>query len=107
DCPGNRGVDDPKACLAPLSGALTQAQLLEEIYLQRRFELLGSGLRWEDARRRGLIRGPTASPATPQDGQRCWLPYSIGDRNANPNATFSALPDPNEPSAFPASCPTP
>lgn len=107
DCPGNRGVDDPKACLAPLSGALTQAQLLEEVYLQRRFELLGTGLRWEDARRRGLIRGPTASPATPQDGQRCWLPYSIGDRNANPNATFSALPDPNEPSAFPASCPTP
>ena len=41
-----------------------------------------------------------------QDGQRCWLPYAVGDRNANPNATFAALPDPIEPSTFPASCPT-
>lgn len=106
DCTGGRGLDDPKACLPALAGPLTQGQLLDEIYLQRRFELLGTGLRWEDARRRGLIRGPTASPATPQDGQRCWLPYSIGDRNANPNATFTALPDPTEPATFPASCPT-
>ena len=33
------------------------------------------------------------------------LPYALGDRNANPNATFTALPDPTEPAAFPASCP--
>jgi hypothetical protein len=106
DCTGGRGLDDPKACLAPLSGALTQAQLLAEIYVQRRYELFGTGLRWEDTRRRGAIRGPVAAPGVPTDGQRCWLPYAVGDRNANPNATFAALPDPIEPSAFPASCPT-
>jgi len=106
DCTGGRGLDDPKACLAPLSGALTQAQLLTEIYVQRRYELLGTGLRWEDTRRRGAIRGPVAAPGVPTDGQRCWLPYAVGDRNANPNATFAALPDPTEPSAFPAGCPT-
>ncbi|MDX2184015.1 MAG: RagB/SusD family nutrient uptake outer membrane protein [Gemmatimonadaceae bacterium] len=107
DCTGGRGLDDPKACQAALPAGLTAPQLLDEIYLQRRFELFGTGLRWEDARRRGLIRGPTSSPALPQDGQRCWLPYSVGDRNANPNATFTALPDPAEPTTFPASCPTP
>jgi len=106
DCTGGRGIDDPKACLAPLSGALTQAQLLTEIYVQRRYELFGTGLRWEDTRRRAAIRGPVASPAVPVDGQRCWLPYAVGDRNANPNATFAALPDPIEPSAFPAGCST-
>ncbi len=106
DCTGGRGIDDPKACLAPLSGALTQAQLLTEIYVQRRYELFGTGLRWEDTRRRGAIRGPVSSPGVPVDGQRCWLPYAVGDRNANPNATFTALPDPIEPAAFPASCPT-
>jgi hypothetical protein len=105
DCTGGRGIDDPKACLPPLSGQLTQAQLLTEIYLQRRYELLGTGLRWEDARRRNAIRGPAAAPAVPVEGQRCWLPYAVGDRNANPNATFSALPDPAEPSSFPSGCP--
>lgn len=104
DCTGGRGIDDPKACLPPLSGQLTQAELIAEIYLQRRYELFGTGLRWEDSRRRNLIRGPAASPAVPSDGQRCWLPYAVGDRNANPNATFAALPDPTEPSAFPSGC---
>jgi starch-binding outer membrane protein, SusD/RagB family len=106
DCTGGRGLDDPKACLAPLAGSLTQAQLLAEIYVQRRYELLGSGLRWEDVRRRNAIRGPTAAPAVPVDGQRCWLPYAVGDRNANPNATFTALPDPTEPTTLPSGCPT-
>jgi starch-binding outer membrane protein, SusD/RagB family len=105
DCTGGRGLDDPKACLPALAGSLTQAELLTEIYVQRRYELFGTGLRWEDSRRRGAIRGPAASPAVPADGQRCWLPYAVGDRNANPNATFTALPDPTEPTAFPASCP--
>jgi starch-binding outer membrane protein, SusD/RagB family len=105
DCTGGRGLDDPKACLPALGAPLTQAQLLTEIYTQRRYELLGTGLRWEDSRRRSAIRGPVAAPAVPADGQRCWLPYAIGDRNANPNATFAALPDPTEPSNFPASCP--
>lgn len=105
DCAGGRGLDDPKACLPALAGSLTQAELLTEIYVQRRYELFGTGLRWEDSRRRTAIRGPAPSPAVPADGQRCWLPYAIGDRNANPNATFTALPDPTEPTAFPASCP--
>jgi hypothetical protein len=105
DCTGGRGLDDPKACLPALTSALTQADLLTEIYTQRRYELLGTGQRWEDSRRRGAIRGPTAAPAVPVQGQRCWLPYALGDRNANPNASFSALPDPTEPSTFPASCP--
>jgi len=105
DCAGGRGLDDPKACLPALTTALTQPELLTEIYTQRRYELLGTGHRWEDSRRRGAIRGPTAAPAVPVQGQRCWLPYALGDRNANPNASFAALPDPIEPSTFPASCP--
>jgi hypothetical protein len=105
DCAGGRGLDDPKACLPPLGGALTQPQLLAEIYVQRRYELFATGLRWEDVRRRAAIRGPVAAPAVPTEGQRCWLPYSLGDRNANPNATFTALPDPVEPTAFPSGCP--
>jgi hypothetical protein len=105
DCTGGRGLDDPKACLPPLSTQLSQSQLLTEIYVQRRYELFGTGLRWEDTRRRAAIRGPVSAPAVPTDGQRCWLPYAVGDRNANPNATFTALPDPTEPAAFPASCP--
>ncbi|MDQ6769246.1 MAG: RagB/SusD family nutrient uptake outer membrane protein [Gemmatimonadota bacterium] len=100
DCTGNRGIDDPKACLPPLTGVLTQQQLIAEIYAQRRYELLGTGLRWEDSRRRNLIRGPTAAPAVPLDGQRCWLPYAIGDRNANPNVPA----DPPEPTTFPSGC---
>ncbi len=105
DCTGGRGLDDPKACLSPLTGSLTQSQLIAEVYVQRRYELLGTGLRWEDSRRRGAIRGPVAAPNVPADGQRCWLPYALGDRNANPNATITVLPDPVEPTGFPASCP--
>ncbi len=100
DCTGGRGLDDPKACLTALAAGQTQAQLLAEIYVQRRYELLGTGLRWEDVRRRNAIRGPVAAPALPVDGQRCWLPYAIGDRNANPNVPA----DPTEPAAFPAGC---
>jgi starch-binding outer membrane protein, SusD/RagB family len=106
DCTGGRGLDDPKACLPALTGQLTQAQLLAEIYAQRRYELFATGSRWEDSRRRNAIRGPTAAPSVPVDGQRCWIPYSIGDRNANPNATTTALPDPTEPTTFPSGCPT-
>jgi hypothetical protein len=101
DCTGGRGIDDPKACLPALAAPLTKDQLLSEIYLQRKYELLGTGLRWEDTRRRGAIIGPVAAPAIPTSGQRCWLPYALGDRNANPNVPA----DPVEPSTFPASCP--
>ena len=106
DCPGGRGLDDPKACLPALGTQLTAGELITEIHTQRRYELFGTGLRWEDTRRLGAIIGPVAAPAVPTSGQRCWLPYAVGDRNANPNATFTALPDPTEPSSFPASCST-
>jgi hypothetical protein len=102
DCTGGRGIDDPKACLAAYSGAVTQTAILDDIYLQRRYELFGTGLRWEDSRRRTAIRGPVATPAVPVDGQRCWLPYAIGDRNANKNVPADAT----EPSTFPATCAT-
>ncbi len=102
DCTGGRGIDDPKACLAAYSGAVTQAAILDDIYVQRRYELFGTGLRWEDSRRRTAIRGPVATPAVPVDGQRCWLPYAVGDRNANKNVPADAT----EPSTFPATCPT-
>ena len=105
DCTGGRGLDDPKACLAPLPGPLTKQQLLDEIHLQRRYELFATGQRWEDVRRRNAIRGPVAAPGVPFEGQRCWLPYAVGDRNANPNATRTVLPDPTEPTAFPSGCP--
>lgn len=101
DCTGGRGLDDPKACLPALSAGQTQPQLLAEIYVQRRYELLGTGLRWEDVRRRNAIRGPVTAPLVPVDGQRCWLPYAIGDRNANTNVPA----DPTEPAVFPAGCP--
>jgi starch-binding outer membrane protein, SusD/RagB family len=101
DCPGGRGLDDPKACLPALVGQLSQADLITEIYVQRRYELFGTGLRWEDARRRNAVRGPVAAPGVPMDAQRCWLPYAIGDRNANPNVP----PDPVEPASFPSGCP--
>ena len=101
DCPGGRGLDDPKACLPALSDALSQAQLLDEIYRQRRWELYSTGLRWEDARRRNAVRGFAVFPNVPTDAQRCWLPYAIGDRNANRNVPA----DPPEPSSFPSGCP--
>jgi starch-binding outer membrane protein, SusD/RagB family len=102
DCTGGRGLDDPKACLAPLSGALTQTQLLDEIYLQRKYELFATGSRWEDSRRRTAVRGPVTAPGVPVDGQICWLPYATGDRNANPNVP----PDPQPPATLPSNCPT-
>lgn len=101
DCTGGRGIDDPKPCLPPLSGALTQAQLIDEIYVNRRYELFSTGLRWEDARRTNAIRGFRVFPNVPLDAQRCWLPYAIGDRNANPNVPA----DPAEPATFPSGCP--
>lgn len=106
DCTGGRGIDDPKACLPALTTQLTQVELLNEIYTQRRYELFGTGLRWEDSRRRNQVRGGVAAPGVPVDAQRCWLPYAIGDRNANTNATFTLLPDPTEPAAFPSGCVT-
>jgi starch-binding outer membrane protein, SusD/RagB family len=76
DCPGLVATD-PNACLPPLVGALTQAQLLTEIYTMRRYELFATGLRWEDARRRGLVGAASVA-------KRCWFPYPVGEKNGNP-----------------------
>ena len=100
DCTGGRGLDDPKACLPAYAGAQTVDAILADIYTQRRYELFGTGSRWEDSRRRNLIRGLTTGQNIPVDGQRCWLPYAIGDRNANPNVPA----DPAEPTTFPSGC---
>jgi len=85
DCPGaGRVTTDPGPCLAPLGAPLTAAQLRTEIYRNRRFELFATGLAWEDLRRLGLV-GATSS------AKRCWLPYPVGERNANPG---NVPPDP-------------
>ena len=73
------------------------ADLLAEVYRNRRYELFATGLRWEDARRLGSV-GVGGGIAT-----RCWLPYTVGERNANP-ANVPADPEGSEPPAFPASC---
>ena len=97
DCPG-LVADDPNACLAPLALPLTQTQLLDEIYRMRRYELFATGLRWEDARRRGLVGGTSVA-------KRCWLPYPVGERNANPS-NIPADPEGVSAPAFPATCTT-
>ena len=101
DCTGGRGIDDPKACLPTYSGAQTQSAILAEVYAQRRFELFSTGSRWEDSRRRNLIRGLTTGQTIPVDGQRCWLPYAFGERNANRDNVPA---DPAEPTTFPSGC---
>ncbi|HEU4566296.1 MAG TPA: RagB/SusD family nutrient uptake outer membrane protein [Gemmatimonadaceae bacterium] len=100
DCPGAGAVTtDPGPCLAPYSGPMTQSAILDEIYRNRRYELFATGLRWEDARRLSSVGvGPTPGIAT-----RCWLPYTIGERNTNPT-NVPADPEGTEPPAFPASC---
>lgn len=97
DCPGaGRVTSDPGPCLTPLVGVLTADQLLTEIYRNRRYELFATGLRWEDLRRLGLVGATSVA-------KRCWLPYPVGERNANPGNT---PPDPEgtEPPADNAQC---
>ena len=92
DCPGaGRVTTDPGPCLVPLAGVLTAPQLIAEIYRNRRYELFATGLRWEDLRRLGDV-GATLT------AKRCWLPYPIGERNANP-ANVPADPEGTEPPA--------
>lgn len=94
DCPGLVATD-PNACLAPLPGPLSAADLRTEIYRNRRFELFATGLRWEDTRRLGQV-GRTFA------GKRCWLLYTIGERNANPNVPTD--PETTEPPTGPTDC---
>jgi hypothetical protein len=90
-------ANQPKACLPALAaGSLaTQAQILAEIYRQRKFELFATGLRWEDVRRLGLV------DATSAYAKRCWLLYPNAERNTN--STVPANPADDPPSAA-ASC---
>jgi len=104
DCTA-RAVDDPKACLPAITGSQSQSSIAIEVITQRRFELFGTGLRWEDTRRSNGIRGPAAAPQVPNGGQRCWLPYAIGDRNANAG-NVPADPVEPAPSATGVSCQT-
>lgn len=99
DCPGaGRVVTDPGPCLAPYAGPATADAVLDEIYRNRRYELFATGLRWEDARRLDSV-GIGGGIAT-----RCWLPYTIGERNANPNVPPDGTLQATEPPVFPTAC---
>ncbi len=64
------------ADLAPITGPLTQDEILEEIYRQRSIELYMSGLRLEDMRR---FNRPNA------ERTRNLMPYPFRERDNNPN----------------------
>jgi hypothetical protein len=99
DCPGaGRVTNDPGPCLTPLVGVLTADELLDEIYRNRRYELFATGLRWEDLRRLGLVGATSVA-------KRCWLPYPVGERNANPE-NVPADPEGTEPPAGNGECAT-
>lgn len=90
-------LNEPKACLPALADALldTPAEILAEVYRQRRFELFATGLRWEDARRLGLVGAGSVA-------HRCWLLYPLSERNVNQNVP--ADPEPGASPPFPATC---
>jgi hypothetical protein len=92
DCPGaGRVTTDPGPCLPALAGVLTAPQLITEIYRNRRYELFATGLRWEDLRRLSQVGATSIA-------KRCWLPYPVGERNANPG-NVPADPEGTEPPA--------
>ena len=89
-------ANQPKACLPafPLSSLATREQIVAEIYKQRKYELFGLGLRWEDVRRLGQVS------ATSPFAKRCWLLYLNSERN-----TAASVPtNPNDPPATPSTC---
>jgi hypothetical protein len=97
DCPGaGRVTNDPGPCLPALVGPQTAPQLLAEIYRNRRYELFATGLRWEDLRRLDQI-------GAAEVGKRCWLPYPVVERNANPD-NVPADPEITEPPTNNAAC---
>jgi len=69
------------AGLAPYSGPVTYAGLLEEVYKQRCAELYCSGLKWEDTRR---FNRPTP-PGNNTESNRIFYPYPTQERINNPN----------------------
>jgi hypothetical protein len=83
-------TNQPKACLTALiaDSLATRSQIVAEIYRQRRFELFGTGLRWEDVRRQGLVY------ATSPYAKRCWLLYPNAERNTAPSVPANPASDP-------------
>jgi starch-binding outer membrane protein, SusD/RagB family len=69
------------AAQAAYSGALTTADLLQDIYKQRRIELFFSGMELEDARR---FARP-APNATNEERNRTFYPYPFSERDNNTN----------------------
>jgi starch-binding outer membrane protein, SusD/RagB family len=71
-------VDEPVAGLSaiPLTSLATEAQLLNQIAYERRYELYMQGLRWEDTRRLGTQR--TTTPTFN------FLPLPVVECQANP-----------------------
>ena len=74
------GVDEPVAGLPalPASALDTQAELLDAIAYERRYELFMQGLRWEDTRRLGTAR--TTTPTFE------FLPLPLTECQVNPNS---------------------
>lgn len=89
-------ANQPKACLPalPASALTTKDQIIAEVYNQRKFELFGTGLRWEDTRRLGLVS------ATSPFAKRCWLLYPNSQRNTVPNVPAN----PSDPPASFSTC---
>lgn len=79
-CTAPVGGSEPIACLPALSDAAlaTQAQILRQILYERRYELFGQGVRWEDLRR---LREFTAERPSIE-----FLPYPESECERNPNA---------------------
>jgi len=90
-------TNQPKACLPALpAGSLaTREQVIAEIYRQRKFELFGTGLRWEDTRRLGVVS------ATSPFAKRCWLLYPNSERNTS---TIVPANPPGDPPASFSNC---
>ncbi len=61
----------------------TQQAILDEIYIQRGYELFVTGLHWGDTRRFGKPGAET--PAATRSRTRNWLPYPDAERTSNPN----------------------
>ena len=73
-------VSEPVAGLAPIApaGLDTEAELLDAIAYERRYELYMQGMRWEDTRRLGTAR--TTTPTM------MWLPIPTQECQTNPLA---------------------
>ncbi|WP_435622848.1 hypothetical protein [Flagellimonas sp.] len=81
-------TDDPfevNANVAAYSGANTAEALLDEVYRNRRAELLFTGMSLEDSRRFGRPEPSGASMNFAEERNRNFYPYPDLERNSNPN----------------------